>query len=38
MLFQSELIDTCWDVNDSSVRVFGCKPLELIDTCCDVNG
>ena len=33
----SELIDTCWDVNDINFATRITAPTELIDTCWDVN-
>ena len=33
----SELIDTCWDVNNDMRASAGSEYSELIDTCWDVN-
>ena len=33
----SELIDTCWDVNEVTILFLVTLTLELIDTCWDVN-
>ena len=33
----SELIDTCWDVNQGEIYVTFKVNNELIDTCWDVN-
>ena len=33
----SELIDTCWNVNDITIVVFDEAISELIDTCWNVN-
>ena len=35
--FSLELIDTCWDVNNSVKQVNDKTTVELIDTCWDVN-
>ena len=35
--YQRELIDTCWDVNYTSLQLYCPFSGELIDTCWDVN-
>ena len=36
-LLEYELIDTCWDVNNSCMPNHKLRLAELIDTCWDVN-